>query len=479
VAQLAPDEAVSYYRQALELLDVAEPAEGQRIRLLIGLGEAQRQVGDPAHRGTLLGAARLAAEQGDAGALARAALANARPIFSSAVGEVDDDRVASIEAALEATGNDDPLTRARLLAALAIELVFAGDWERRVRLADEALTIARRSGDDSTLTNVLLQNYFTISAPDTHEQRLAYTEELIGLAERLGDPVITARASLYRARSLGESGNLEAADFFLDRAERLSAQLGQPTLRWLVGHFRTIRTTLGGELEAAERFAVAGCELGEATGQPDALLIMASQLFLVRLDQGRLGELEERLAGRVAAAPHFLAVRAYLALLLCELDRPDEAREHYEQVAAENFTRVPKDPPWIIAIPASAAVCAYLGDRDRATVLFDLLEPYASQVVFTAGGSFGAVGHYLGILAATSGDLDEAERRFAHAAATHERIGAPIWLARTRLEWARMLLDRGRPGDAEQARALLGQALATARARGAANIERRTVQLLA
>ena len=54
LAQLAPDEAVAYYRQALELLDAAESAEEQRIPLLIGMGEAQRQAGDPAHRETLL-----------------------------------------------------------------------------------------------------------------------------------------------------------------------------------------------------------------------------------------------------------------------------------------------------------------------------------------------------------------------------------------------------------------------------------------
>ncbi|HEV8623900.1 MAG TPA: AAA family ATPase [Acidimicrobiia bacterium] len=480
LTQLAPDEAAAYYGQALELLQVADPAEGQRLRLLIALGEAQRQAGDPAHRETLLSAARLAAERGDAAALARAALANTRPIFSSAVGEVDDDRVASLEAALDAAGDDDAPTRARLLAALGMEIIFAGERERerRMLLADEALAIARRSGDDATLAHVLLQNYFTISTPDTHEKRLAYTEELVALAERLGDPVITARASLYRARSLGEAANVEAADLFLDRAERLAEELGQPTLRWLVGHFRTIRTILAGDLHEGERRVHAGFELGQSTGQPDAAQYPAVHLFIIRFDQGRLGELEARLAERVAAVPGLPTLRAYLALLLCELDRSDEALEHFELLAGDNFTGVPRDPPWILAMPMCAAVCASLGDRARASVLFDLLEPYASQLVFTAGGSLGAVAYYLAMLAATSGNFDEAERRFADAAATHERIGAPTWLARTRLEWARMLINRGRPGDAERARELLGQALTTARERGLANIERRTVQLL-
>jgi hypothetical protein len=99
-------------------------------------------------------------------------------------------------------------------------------------------------------------------------------------------------------------------------------------------------------------------------------------------------------------------------------------------------------------------------------------------LVLTAGGSLGAVAYYLGFVAATAGVFGEAERRFAAAASTHERIGAPTWLARTRLEWARMLLRRAGPDDAGRARELLGEALTTARDLGLANIERRAVRLL-
>jgi DNA-binding SARP family transcriptional activator len=481
LTQLAPDEAMAYYRQALELLDAAEPAEAQRLRLLIALGEAQRQAGDPAFRETLLTATRLASEQGDADALARAALANTRGFVPSAVGEVDGDRVASLQAALDATGGDDAPRRARLLAALGLELIYAGDQEGRVRLADEALAIARRAGDDSTLAHVLLQNYtnyFTIWTPGTLEKRLAYSEELVPLAERVGDPVIVAWASLVRFRALIESGNVEAADPHLDQAERLTGELGQPTLRFLVGWFRTARTILAGDLEEGERRALTGFELGQATGQRDPRSFLAIQLFILRFDQGRLGELEEHLAERVAATPGVPALRACLALALCELGRPDEATEHYELLAVESFTAMPVKSSWILAMAACAGVCAAMGDRARAPVLFHLLEPYAGQLVFTPAGALGAVAHHLAILARTFGDFDEAERRFADAAAIHERIGAPTWLARTRLEWARMLISRAQPGDSERARGFLGQAMQTARELGLANVERMVVQLL-
>jgi hypothetical protein len=61
---------------------------------------------------------------------------------------------------------------------------------------------------------------------------------------------------------------------------------------------------------------------------------------------------------------------------------------------------------------------------------------------------------------------------------THERLAAPAWLARTRLEWARMLLTRRRPGDTDRARELLNQALPVARELGLAKIELDAVTLL-
>jgi hypothetical protein len=48
------------------------------------------------------------------------------------------------------------------------------------------------------------------------------------------------------------------------------------------------------------------------------------------------------------------------------------------------------------------------------------------------------------------------------AAAAHERIGAHPWLARTRLEWARLPLTHGDEEDSERAHQLLRQALTTA-----------------
>jgi AAA ATPase domain/Adenylate and Guanylate cyclase catalytic domain len=72
---LAPDDAVAWFTQALQILDQGSDADPRlRCDLLISVGTAQRQDGDARHRETLLEAAALARQLQDADRLAAAAL---------------------------------------------------------------------------------------------------------------------------------------------------------------------------------------------------------------------------------------------------------------------------------------------------------------------------------------------------------------------------------------------------------------------
>ncbi|HEV3365412.1 MAG TPA: AAA family ATPase [Acidimicrobiia bacterium] len=475
LAQLAHDEAVTYYLQALGLLALAEVSkdDARRGQLLISLGEAQRRAGDPAYRRTLLEAAELAQQRQDPDALARAALANYRG-FWSATGSVDAERVAILEAALQSAGPG--ATRARLLANLGAELHYAGNEQRRRALSDEALTMARQGDNPSTLAHVILARCSTIWEPATAMERLANTAELLAVADRLGDPALLAWTSIWRFVAAMELGDIEEADRSLNNAGRLATELGQPMLRWVAGYTKTSRVLLDGDLAEAERLAVQARQFGVGAGQPDAHAFFGVQRFLIRFDQGRLGEL----IGRIEAsqlAGELPGTRAHVALAYCELDRHGDARRVFEPLAA-TLTELPVVAGWIQTVAISAIVCGQLQDRSRAVPLLELLTPYADRLVFTGLGCGGAVSHYLGLLTATLERFDEAENRFAEAEATHARIPAPVWLARTRLEWARMLLTRRASGDAGRARDLIGQALVSARELGLGKVERDAVALV-
>jgi hypothetical protein len=77
---------------------------------------------------------------------------------------------------------------------------------------------------------------------------------------------------------------------------------------------------------------------------------------------------------------------------------------------------------------------------------------------------------YLGLLATVTSRWAEAADHFEAAIRAHDRLGARPLLARTRYEYARVLLHRGQPEDRSRALRLLDQAYATASTLGMAAV---------
>jgi hypothetical protein len=463
---LAPDEALRWFSRALALVEHQEhPDLALRCDLLIGMGDAQRQTGHHRYRDTLLEACELARELADGGRLARAALANTRG-WTSTAGKVDQKRVAALENALELLeGGRDP-TRARLVAQLALERTYDGDQPRRRALADEALSLARSSDDPRTLAYVLGRRYLTIWAPETLSERVETAAEFEAVAEQLDDPIAKFGAASWGFLASLEAGEMKAADDALERKAALAERIGRPVMRWETLFQRAARAYLGGRLDEAEALATEAAQVG--SGQPDAGAIYAAQIVTIRYDQGRLDEFADLFADAAAKNKGLSTFQAALALVYCELDRTDDAREALASGADNDFANVPHDNLWLTTMAAYADASAQLGEAGPAAVLYPQIEPYADRIVTNGVNANGCMARLLGLLAATLERFDDADRHFADACETHERIGAPIFLARTRYEWAKALLAADRDGDAPRARDLLDQAIEGAQKHGCA-----------
>ena len=482
LSQYANDEAAGYFGEALELLDVAgvDPTDPRRLPLLISLGEAQRRAGDVAHRETLLDASELAGRLGDADAQAEAVLANTRGYVASVAGAVDVERVTALEAAVAAFPPDDSATRARLLCTLALELSFSGNWQRRISLSAEATAMARRVGDQEALADVLMARCTSTLRPETLLERLDDATELSDIARAVADPARRTRALLTACRTQLLAGRVVEADALLRAADESADEIRQPALQWILRCVQVARTMISGRLAEAERLATKTAEIGRAAGQPESEWAFQIVRFLISAERGTVDEeiigqlkriaedyraaggslifvdvaiaLAAKLAGhtaeaeagidrlvRPAAVPDYFTLlgEVLLAQLVVELDKPNHAAEVYERLAPY--------PEWVVPV----------------------------HVFPTAGVSF-----YLGVLAGFLGRFELAEEHFVRAAADQERIGAPAYLARTRLEWARTLLRRGRTADETRARTLLTEASAVAGELGLVGVEREAAALL-
>lgn len=480
--QLAPQEATRWFEHALKLHRVTAPAEStapgsdELLReLLIGRGIAEQQSGDPAFRETLLRTSELAREAGDTDRLVRAVLANTRG-FASATGRVDAERVAMLEAALSAIGEQDSSARARLLAILSAELTFAGDWRRRKALSDESLEIASRLGDPATLSDVLSARFITIWTPETLGQRLSDTQRDLAIAEELGGPLAQFRALHWRAAAAVEAGELDLAAALVERQTAVAERLRQPTSSWLAAYDRATQALMRGLLEEAERSAEDAGRIAAASEQPEALAFYAGQLINIRFEQGRLGELEPLIAQQMQDNPGIPAFRGALALARSEAGMRDEALAVLAVDSATHFAELSYDSNWLTGLAIYAEAVAGLGERDAAARLHKLLAPWRDHVAFNSATTWGLVERHVGNLDRVLGRYDDAESELRRAAQEHERMGAPVWLARTRLDLARLLVERG--DEASDARELLEQALGTARDLGAGGIERQSTAVL-
>ena len=212
-----------------------------------------------------------------------------------------------------------------------------------------------------------------------------------------------------------------------------------------------------GRFDEAEQLAIQARQLGTRFDSGHASGTFSVQMFTIRRQQARLHEVAPVLA-------QFMQNRALgatwwpgLAILHCELGARDEAREAFEQLAAGGFAGLARDAIWAASIAYLAEVCAWLGDAPRAATLYELLLPYAERnIVFGSHtASFGAAGRVLGLLAATLQRWDAAERHFERAIALDTSSGGKPWLARSRCDFAAMLMQRSRPGDRDRAATLL------------------------
>ncbi|MFI7614365.1 ATP-binding protein [Nonomuraea terrae] len=448
LAGLAHREAVTWYQRVLDLLaDFPGTTPERRAELLVECGRAMWLAGDPEARPTLLRAADLARECGRDDLIVLAALGGDRG-FSSVSAAHDERRIALLTEARQVVDSTDVSTRALLAAMLATELIWAPDGERRFALSDEAVALARKSGDPRTLASVLGMRSLTIVPADPLHQRHRDGDEMLEAARRTGDDLALFHAYVQRTPPVLDSGDAEKAAALLDRAEELAHRLGQPHLDWLLGYSRAGLTLMQGDLAQAEAEAEAALRLGSQIGHRlEAVAIFSEQIAEIRRLQGRLWELRDRLR-RAARAPRVDPVHAVLRYL-CELD-DEEAVPLLERILAGGGAEPPRNMAHRPALDNLAVAASRLGRAELAGRLYDALagdgETFGHGTVAHHCGH-----HYLAHLGAAMGDPERAAGHFEAAAEVHERRGVPLMLAESLLDWADLLDGGGvsgpKPGD--------------------------------
>jgi DNA-binding SARP family transcriptional activator len=464
------EEAARLYGLALRALELT--GERNRVRIaddLLGLGEAQARAAELVEaRATFLKVAEIAREDGLPAQLGLAALGLSGRFGWTRQG-ADPAIVPLLEEAIAALGPADSAQHARLLARLAGALRDRPAREPRDGLSAEAVAIARRLGDTDTLAYTLEVRFYATWWAENPNERLALVDELVELTAGSRDPERVFGAHYARANSLYELGRLTEAEVEMEHCRRAAVALGQPSQLCIVSSCHATSALSEGRFADAEALANHTLLVG---GVADAEVVVAHrmQLFAIRREQARLGEIERDLAAAAATYGNRWLLQCLVANLEATLERTASARRALEALGGGDLSRLARDNEWLTALSFLPEVCERVGDVGRARQLYDLLVPFAGRLASDPGDlDAGSIDRSLGQLAAFLGLHDEAVAHFEAAIERDDALGYRPWAAWSRFELGRLLLGH----DAARARELVEAARTTATALGMTELLRR------
>ena len=461
LAARALADAEARFRQVLEVLEEAELGdETPRLTALCGLGECQRDQGNPAFRETLLAAARDAHSAGNVGLLVRAVLSNTRGF--GAIGVLDTERVAMTRVALDAVGPGSRPDRARLLALLASDLVFEHDFlDEACRVAEEAESMARALGDPDLLARVLVGTAFAVVSLDGLDEQLSRAQEAARLADATADPALRALARYHWSATLLTMADVGRSREVLSEGMAIAAE-ASPSVQWIMQTTGLRHLLLDGRLSEALALNDECMARGQELGEQDASSWWAALLTNISWQRDDVSWMADQCK---AFADHFsgtLVWRSCYAVVLALAGRHDEARavlrEYDITPELVNQEKFPGCGPQQLG-----AMAFHSGDPELAEAVARCLRPYRGLWSHFYLAAFAPVCGALAMSEWACGRLDAAVELFEETMASLAEASAvglePLFSA----YFVELLADRGAPGDFERARDILERALEGAR----------------
>jgi DNA-binding CsgD family transcriptional regulator/tetratricopeptide (TPR) repeat protein len=450
---IAHGDAAALYEQAAHL----HAAEGpSRVELLSAAGRCHMHAGDFATARRLYGElatsedpeVRLRAAIGHEDASWRPGV-HGQPSFGLLAEAVE-------SAALEP---NDPL-RVRALASMGRAAGFTGDAQRARELGEQALALARSSGDEKLLAHALGATLWQGMTPRLAPELLARAIELHEIGSRLGDDDHLGPAAFYRA----VFGYMVGDDQEWVRAQRDLTELAlsgaQPFFRYVAGCCRYAHRFSVGDFEGAERITGWLDEFNvEFDGATDGSY--GVQQFMLRRVTGGLNQVRGMVDGTEALDHHW---PPGLLALYTALEMWEPAARVLTHLCDGLDDDRPATAQWggVLAFMTEAAV--QLDDTVAAARLRPLVAEYAGTNLIAGQfvAVFGSADRYLAQLDSVLG-APSADVHFERALAMDRRMGAVTHQVETLAAWSRHIARRTGTAGEPSAAALADEGRALAR----------------
>ncbi len=458
-------DAATYYRGALQALTRLGGSSHDMAELSFKVGMAHFKDGDYSLAADFFGQACDLYEQSDDSWGTSLACLHLGWIdsFTASPGETRaHDR---LQRALDVLGDDDPSLRGRILSFMSQMYFYARQADEAEKLARETLEIAERVKD----TALLYHASFSLGL--VHFQMMRFADALHDwelssrVAHELNDPWLEPAPLARRPMPLAVLGRLDEARSIADEA----AESARHTHHWSeysMAQAGIVAPTLArGDLEAAERHAISGLIAAKRSNYPWPCVLLLPALACARYLQGRFDEAEDAIQslqtpGELFDEPGPVAILGWAYHLLVEASSGQEAqaRNGLPQLVKAMAGAPFPDTFTLPALVCLAELAVLLGEPEPAQRQYEPLRTAAERgALFGLGWCF-LMPRVLGQIASAAGWWDRAEQHYESAVDIASRAGARTELARSSLEWARMLVAKAEKSEQKRAMELVVEA---------------------
>jgi DNA-binding CsgD family transcriptional regulator len=448
-----PDpEAIEWlHRAAREALPTDPPAAASLLERAIGLGPDPKRVAEL--RGELL----------------YALLWSGRPVETIALGED-----------LLRTGPADPVSEARIRAALGTALVAQADWGRArdqfEAISDEDLPTrdrayvlaqrahmavpagdvaaaaatseeARRISRDQPSPGLTVALHVQILVADA-QARWSALPDLMRQAEAAQDGDPAGEARLWPVRQLGaflcRADRMDEAEAVLRRGIALADEIGLPLMLHTLVAGLAWKEMYAGNLDEAQAHAETALRLGRETQSLSAVVLCLALLGRIAVHRGDLDRADEALEGvdrEMARDPRqYQAHMAMWARALLAEARKDEEAAHTVIRSAVNLLVAFSYPGEVLDLaPDAVRIGMSRDDPGLTATVIEILEDIAEREGLAS--AHGALLQCRGLVDGDAGKLLDA----VEAWRASER---PLYVARAQEDAAATLASSKRQGDA-------------------------------
>lgn len=460
----AHGDAAVYYRWVLDAIESSNAIDLRvKTQILVSLGVQERLSGDVERsRRTVNEALQMARTHrffdivSDIPTIGRATFLSAhipRPAVLKA-----------LEEALDHVPEVDKALRIQLLSQLALTPPYSTDMQLCKDTCQQAVRLADELDDKQSMHIALNAALCSYTGPDDIDALLTCAEKILRLQSEGEWTQAGIEALLARILAHIHRGDMPEAKKSVEVYGALMTQLHRVEGQWFYQRlFAQFVLDEGRFAEALRRFA-------ELTRRAKRIGIYYFDIFhrlqtvYVSRTLGATVEQINELGTHTLERFRDVSTRAELIGLIVEMGCPEVVRDAYSSLIAQGVETIPRNAMWLNSLSNLALAAVAFDDRQRIKEFYELLSPYAGfntpNSIFLYNGS---VAHYLGILASKLDSDAKAIRYFEQAIEANQRMALRPQLLRTQVVFAEWLKHRGGGTNKRRLKAVLDEALSSAR----------------